>query len=291
MPSFSLTPLDPFPPVAGPFPGGTQFQDEQVNVGPPEPRYVNFTGPGVNATYDNNAGRVNVFVSQTGGTQFQDEGVNRGGPAPSFVNFTGNGVTASYTPSSDTVVVNIPGGGGGGGGGTPVMSARRVGTDQKTGSNLIYDAVSLYNPTLGSYDTSTGIFTALSSGFFSFYASCVLTYEFAPGSSNLTFYIGVGKYDQNLDISYIFAMNQINHLYPSQSTQSLGASVCASFSLVDGEKVIVAILNKSNFGPEFARVGFSNSFYFMRGHPILGLNSVSIPMFSVIYYPLPPGEW
>jgi hypothetical protein len=68
MPSFSLTPLDPFPPVAGPFPVGTQFQDELVNVGPPEPKYVNFTGPGVNATYDNSSGRVNVFVPGSGGS-------------------------------------------------------------------------------------------------------------------------------------------------------------------------------------------------------------------------------
>jgi hypothetical protein len=290
MPSFSLTPLDPFPPAATPFPGGTQFQDEQVNVGPPEPKYVNFTGPGVQATYDNSAGRVNVFVSQSGGTQFQDEGVNRGGPAPSFVNFTGAGVTATYTPSSDTVVVNIPGGGGGGGG-TPVMSAKRLGTSQKTGSNLIYNTVSMFNTTLGSYSTSTGEFTALQDGLFSFSASCILTFEFAPGSSNATFYLGVGIYDQALDRSFIYSMNQLNDLYTSQSTQSLGASVYANIPLSAGKKVIAAILNRSSFGPEFTRVAFSNVFYFMSGDPILNLNSVSIPTFSVIYYPLPPGEW
>jgi hypothetical protein len=283
MPSFSLTPLDPFPPTAGPFPSGTQFQDETVNVGPPEPKYVNFTGPGVQATYDNNAGRVNVFVSQTGGTQFQDEGVNRGGPAPSFVNFTGDGVTATYTPSSDTVVVNIPGGGGGGGG-TPVMFAMHA-ANQTTGELLIYESATMYNPSIGQYNVSTGVFTALADGFFSFNASAVITRTPAP-PSNQTWYLGIGKYDHNDFTSVIYSLSQFNDLFTGESSQGLGSSVSVNLYLFSGEHVVVSVLQRSFGGPAFDRISLSSNFFFSAGSLSPFEGAIFMPSFSVIYYPL-----
>jgi hypothetical protein len=287
MPSFSLTPLDPFPPAAGPFPGGTQFQDEQVNVGPPEPKYVNFTGPGVQATYDNSAGRVNVFVSQTGGTQFQDEGVNRGGPAPSFVNFTGNGVTATYTPSSDTVVVNIPGSSGGGGG-KPVVYARRLQSTQTSGNILIYDTVSSYEPTLGQYNTTNGIFTANTDGFFLFNASVVIYREYTLSSQQM-WYVGIiSPLPNNIEIVYAFS--QFNDLFTVDAGQALRSSVSAGIQMTAGQHAYVAILKKS-IGDDVDKQYLSTNFYFDKGTPPLGSQAWARPTFSVIYYPLPPGEW
>jgi hypothetical protein len=238
MPSFSLTPLDPFPPAAGPFPGGTQFQDELVNVGPPEPKYVNFTG---------------------------------------------NGVTATYSPLTGTVNVNIPGGGsGGGGGGTPVMFAKHA-VDQKSGDLLIYENATVYATSKGQYDTNTGIFTALVGGLFSFSASSIIRVNYAPGIQ-LIFYLGIGTYYQSTLKSIIYAASQFNHLYPSNPSLSLGASVSVNLPLSAGEKVAVAVLDLGMS----SRINFDNSIFFRAGSEDLNSEGAVryMPTFSVIYYPL-----
>jgi hypothetical protein len=92
MPSFGLTPLPPFASQGESFPTGIQFQDEGLNVGPPNPQNVNFVGAEVTATYDAGSGTVNVAIS--GG------GSGGGG-------FTPIGFSASLTAdqSSGTTVV------------------------------------------------------------------------------------------------------------------------------------------------------------------------------------------
>lgn len=157
MPSFALVPLDPFPPPAGPFPSGTQFQDEQVNVGPPEPKYVSFNGPGVQATYDSANGRVNVEVS-TGAVEVRDEGVVVL-PAVRKINFVGAGVTAT-APSgvTDLVNVTIPGGGGGGGGAVALFRATKN-TSQSSGSVLLYQTLDTFTGSYGTLSPSDGLFT------------------------------------------------------------------------------------------------------------------------------------
>jgi hypothetical protein len=222
---------------------------------------------------------VNVFVSQTGGTQFQDEGVNRGGPAPSFVNFTGNGVTATYAPSSDTVVVNIPGGGGGGG--TPVMFAKH-GVNQTNGTRLIYEGVTMYAPSKGQYDTNTGIFTVLADGFFSFSASAVITFTYAPGVE-MGWYLGIGTYDPNTVKSVIYAMSQFVHLYPSDSYVQLGSSVSVSLPLTIGKKIAVRFLDRYIT----SAISLQSYLFFQGGSENPSESSMTfMPTFSVIYYPL-----
>jgi hypothetical protein len=66
MPSFGLTPINPFPGPEQDFPTGIQFQDEGVDVGGPNPTNVNFTGLEVTATYNPATDTVNVDVSGGG---------------------------------------------------------------------------------------------------------------------------------------------------------------------------------------------------------------------------------
>jgi hypothetical protein len=233
---------------------------------------------------------VNVFVSQTGGTQFQDEGVNRGGPAPSFVNFTGAGVTATYTPSSDTVVVNIPGSSSsssGGGGGKPVVYAKKASSTQSSGSILIYDTVSAYEPTLGQYDTTNGIFTANASGFFSFSASVTIYRTYTP-SNYETWYLGLGKYVSGKEIFYSFS--QFTDLYTSNSSQGLRSSISASIPMTAGQQAFIALIDRSLTQSVFKK-NLSSSMMFVNGTESPGYQTWFMPTFSVIYYPLPPGEW
>lgn len=66
MPSFGLTPINPFPGPEESFPTGIQFQDEGVDVGEPNPTNVNFTGLGVTATYNPATDTVDVDISASG---------------------------------------------------------------------------------------------------------------------------------------------------------------------------------------------------------------------------------
>lgn len=167
MPSFSLSPLPPFPPQSADFPSGTQFQDETVNVGPTTPKFVSFNGPGVQATYDGAAGRVNVEVS-AGAVEVMDEGTVIL-PAVRRLNFVGAGVTASVPSGlTDTATITIPGGGGGSGV-IPLVRAKRE-SDQTSGAIATYETGTVFSTGFGTLNLSTGIFTPTAEGVFYFTA-------------------------------------------------------------------------------------------------------------------------
>lgn len=175
MPSFSLNPLPPFPPQAGSFPTGIQFQDELVNVGPPNPKYVSFNGPGVTASYDAANGRVNVEVS-TGAVEVLDEGVVIAS-AVRRINFVGDGVTATVQSGlTDTVNVYVPGaeGGGGGGGSYPLFRAQKS-SAQTSGTKILFQSVANYEFVGGIYDTGQSYYEVTESGRFVFFANCVIS--------------------------------------------------------------------------------------------------------------------
>jgi hypothetical protein len=230
MPSFSLTPLDPFPPVAGPFPSATQFQDEHVNVGPPGPKYVDFTGAGV---------------------------------------------TASYTPSSGTVVVNIPGGGGSGVGKLVSIATHNVG--QTSGEILIYDNVFAYNPTIGVYDSSNGIFSALVEGLYSFNATCII--QRSPiTTSGEKWYLIIGKYDSAGDSITAYSMDQFGEIRVDEVYLTLAASVSANIYLNSGELAVVATREFNN------RKFLSGSFFFPGGLYIPAFGEpATLPTLSITY--------
>jgi hypothetical protein len=230
VPSFSLTPLDPFPPVAGPFPSATQFQDEHVNVGPPGPKYVDFTGAGV---------------------------------------------TASYTPSSGTVVVNIPGGGGGGGG--KLVSVATHNVDQTTGEILVYDTVTAYNPTIGVYDGTTGIFSALASGLFSFTATCII--QRSPiTTSGEKWYLIIGKYDSVADSITAYSLDQFGEIRVDEVHLTLAVSVSANIYLDVGELAVVATREFNN------RKFLSGSFFFPGGlYKPTASEPATLPTLSITY--------
>lgn len=168
MPSFSLTPLPPFPPPSGPFPSGTQFQDETVNVGPPTPRYVSFNGPGVQATYDSENGRVNVEVA-TGGINVlsQNTLVMAGARA---LNFVGDGVVAmEQVGPPNTVAVIVPGAAGGGGGPVPLFRATRQ-YQQNSGPVITYDDSTVFNSP-GDFFPLGGYYQTTIEGYYYFTAS------------------------------------------------------------------------------------------------------------------------
>jgi len=67
MSAFGLTPKVPTPMTGAPFPTGIQFQENEVDVGPPNPQNVSFNNDFA-LTYDATTGTVNVESTASGGS-------------------------------------------------------------------------------------------------------------------------------------------------------------------------------------------------------------------------------
>jgi hypothetical protein len=171
--------------------------------------------------------------------------------------------------------VNIPGGGGGGGGKLVSIATHNVG--QTSGEILVYDAVTAYNPTIGVYNGTTGIFSALAEGLYSFNATCII--QRSPITlSGEKWYLIVGKYDNVEDSIVAYSFGEFDDIYVNEVYLTLVASVSSNIFLNIGELAVVAIRQRNN------RQFLSNSFFFPSGLfiPTFG-EAATLPTLSITY--------